>query len=117
MIATTRNIVWLAAYAVWIVALLVGLLQARSYTIANLSNTASQAEWQRFKDDARSKSGIDGPVEGPVQRKVPKPDEPPQLLLMRDYFGTCLAGTLLFGSALFAMIMIAIRGSLAKPHG
>ena len=110
------NIIWLTIYFVWTAVLVGGLFQARSYTIENLTSDASQAEWQRFKEEQRPKSGVDGPVEGPVQRRVPKPDEPPQLLLLRDYFGTCLAGTLLFGSALFVMLMVAIRGALAKPR-
>ncbi|MCG8586652.1 MAG: hypothetical protein MI757_18270 [Pirellulales bacterium] len=110
------NIGWLVAYAIWIAAFVVALLEARRYTIAHLSGAQSQADWQRFKEDARAKSGIDGPIEGPVQRKVPKPDEPPQLLLLRDYFAVCLAGTLLFGSVLFVMLMVAIRGSLSRPR-
>jgi hypothetical protein len=113
MISKT-NMIWLVAYIIWIGVLLGALFQARSYTIENLSDDASRANWLSFKQDARPKSGIDGPVEGPVQRRVPKPNEPPQLLLLRDYFGTCLAGTLIFGSALFIMIMIALRGVFAK---
>ena len=108
------NIAWLLGYVVWTSVLLVILVQARQYTLDNLSGDEARAEWQKFKLAAREQSGVDGPIEGPVLRKVPKPDEPPQLLLMRDYFGTCIAGTLLFGSALFVMLMIAFRGA-ARP--
>ena len=101
------NIAWLLGYVVWISVLLVMLVQARQYTLDNLTGEEARAEWQKFKQAAREQSGPDGPV----QRKVPKSDEPPQLILMRDYFGTCIAGTLLFGSALFVVLMIAIRGA------
>jgi hypothetical protein len=110
------NLAWLFAYLVWIGALVAALFQARAYTIENLSGDAPRADWQEFKSDTRATSGIDGPVEGPVQRKVPRPDEPPQLLLLRDYFATCLAGTFLFGSALFVMMMVALRGVFSQPR-
>ena len=109
------NIAWLFGYAVWIGALLFMLFQARQYTFDHLTSDEALADWQRVKEDAREESGIDKPVEGPVQRKVPKSDEPPQLILLRDYFGMCVAGTILFGTALFVVLMIAFRGALAKP--
>jgi hypothetical protein len=108
------NTIWLVAYVVWICLLLAALFQARDYTLEHLADETSRGQWQQFKRDTRAKTGLDGPVEGPVQRKVPRPDEPPQLLLLRDYFGTCVSGTVLFGSALFAMIMIALRGAFSR---
>jgi len=110
------NIAWLAGYVVWISVLLAVLFQARQYTLTHLASDEARAEWQKFKQAAREQSGADGPVDGPVLHKVPKSDEPPQLILMRDYFGMCIAGTLLFGSALFVVLMIALRGAVAKPR-
>ncbi len=48
----------------------------------------------------------------PVRRKAPSSDEPPALVLMRDYFGVMLSGAVLFGSLLFAVLAIALRGVL-----
>ena len=39
-------------------------------------------------------------------------DEPPSLVLMRDYFGVMMMAAIVFSSLLFATLAIAARGAL-----
>jgi hypothetical protein len=56
-------------------------LRWRESRLVALADPAVQAEWDAFRDDMRRQSGRDGPV----QRKVPKSPEPPELVWLRDY--------------------------------
>jgi hypothetical protein len=47
---------------------------------------------------------------GPVKRDVPKSEEPPALVLMRDFFGVMLAGALLFTSMLYWILAWFLTG-------
>jgi hypothetical protein len=47
----------------------------------------------------------------PVKRRPPKSPQPPALLLMRDYFGVCLALAIVLSSVLFATFMFFVRGA------
>jgi hypothetical protein len=71
--------------AVWLASLTVppAILAAwRTSRLAELAQPEVQAEWDAFRDAMRKQSGRDGPV----QRKVPKSPEPPELVWLRDYF-------------------------------
>jgi hypothetical protein len=71
--------------AVWMAALVgppLALARWRAARLVVLSQPAVQAEWDAFRDAMRRESGRDGPV----QRKVPKSAEPPELVWLRDYF-------------------------------
>lgn len=104
---------WIVGYAVLVIALVGGLIYARSEMIRTLGTPQAQAAWDQWREEAKAKSGADKqPIEGPVQRRVPKSAEPPALVLLRDYFGICLGGGLLFSSLLYFMIMFAVRGVL-----
>lgn len=81
-----RGIVVVLAAVGW-TAFVVGpplaLARWRDRRLAELSSPAVQAEWDRFRDDMRRESGS----AGPVQRKVPKSPQPPELVWLRDRFG------------------------------
>ena len=71
-------VVWLAATAGPPLA----ISRWRASWLEVLSQPAVQAEWDAFREAMRRESGRDGPV----QRKVPKSLEPPELVWLRDYF-------------------------------
>lgn len=71
-------VVWLAATAGPPLA----ISRWRASWLEVLSQPAVQAEWDTFREAMRRESGRDGPV----QRKVPKSLEPPELVWLRDYF-------------------------------
>ncbi len=103
-----NNLLWLIAYLATMAALFVGLVFVRGRVVATLSSPESLADWQRWKDETQRESGTTHV--GPVQRKPVKSDEPPALILMRDYFAAILAVALLIGSFLFGFLMIVARG-------
>jgi len=63
----------------------VALLAWREARLAEVASPAAQADWDAFRADMRRESGREGPVRGPVQRKVPKSAEPPELVWLRDH--------------------------------
>jgi hypothetical protein len=103
-----NNLLWFAAYLMTMAALILALVVVRGRVVANLSSPESLADWQRWKDETQQESGTTNV--GPVQRIPVKSDEPPALILMRDYFAAILAVALLISSFLFGFLMIVIRG-------
>ncbi len=57
-----------------------GLARWRTARLAELAAPAVQADWDAFRDAMREQSDRSGPV----QRKVPKSAEPPDLVWLRD---------------------------------
>lgn len=53
----------------------------RQQRLVVVGSPEAQAGWDAFRADMRRQSGRDGPV----QRKVPKSPEPPELVWLRDY--------------------------------
>lgn len=77
------------AIACWLAAVTVpplGLLAWRDRRLAEVASPEAQAEWDAFRDDMRKQTGRTGPV----QRKVPKSAEPPELVWLRDYLGLAI---------------------------
>ena len=73
-----------AVLAAWLVALAVPpalLVSWRDQRLAEVSSPQAQADWDAFRADMRRQSDR----AGPVQRKVPKSAEPPELVWLRDY--------------------------------
>src|SRR5262245_8605742 len=97
---------WVAVYLLLMAALVGGLFAVRSNVLSEMSSPAAEAQWQRWKAEAAKEDG----THGPVQRSVPKSNEPPLLLLMRDYFAACIAGLLLPITALYWFIAWLARG-------
>jgi hypothetical protein len=106
------NLFWLAAYLAVLGAVVWGMLYvyARRQAIATFDNPQAKREWQEDRDELRERS-----TSGPVRRKVTERDEPPALILMRDYFWRLVALSLLLASALFFVFMIALRGAFGRP--
>ncbi|MFM7207631.1 MAG: hypothetical protein ACKO4T_13300 [Planctomycetaceae bacterium] len=73
-----------AATACWLAAVVVpplALLDWRDRRLAEVAGPEAQANWDAFRADMRRQAGR----EGPVQRKVPKSAEPPELVWLRDH--------------------------------
>ena len=87
-----------------------GFFVMRRWTEDTYSNTVAQGEWQEFRD-AISDSVAGG---GPVQRRVPASEQPPGLVLLRDYFVQCLTISIILTSALFGTFAFMIRGILLQ---
>lgn len=76
--------------ALWLAAVAgppLALVAWRDHRLAEVASPEAQAEWDAFRDDMRRQSGR----EGPVQRKVPKSAEPPELVWLRDYLVLAIA--------------------------
>jgi hypothetical protein len=113
--AAWRRLTTAAVAAVWL-ALLAGppllLLREREAWLERLERPAVRADWDAFRDDMRRQSGRDGPVPGPVQRKVPKSAEPPALVWLRDHVGLAIAAWLLFVGVLGGFFCLMVAGAV-----
>lgn len=99
------TLLWGTCYVAMVVAVVWSLFSAQRWAVAELSTTEAMAEWQTWRED----------VEQRQDRRVPKSDEPPGLVLMRDYFAVCLVGSLLFTSILYWIIAWFVTGMLRAP--
>jgi hypothetical protein len=104
---------WLAAVAVPPVA----LVAWRDRRLAEVASPEAQAEWDAFRADMRRQSGR----EGPVQRKVPKSVEPPELVWLRDYLVLAIAAWItlvgVLGGFLAAIAIGLTRATSAAEDG
>ena len=103
---------WLLAYVVVLGLVVERTFYARRMALTVYGSQAAQAEWDTWRADASKMA------EGtsPVKRRVPKSPEPPALVLMRDYFGVCLALAVVLSTVLFATFAFFVRGAVgSKP--
>jgi hypothetical protein len=107
------NLLWLAAYLVVVTGVVLVMLQLRLVTLRSLDTPEAQAEWNAWREAPPNVR-----TDLPVRRHPPSSDEPPALILMRDYFPVMMAAAVVFGSLLFAAIALAARGALwrDRPH-
>jgi hypothetical protein len=105
-------------------ALVVGLLAAaavmagppwafirwRESRLVALNTPEVQADWDAFRDRMRRESGR----EGPVQRKVPKSAEPPELVWLRDYWQLAIAAWVVFVGLAAAFIALLAGNAAAS---
>jgi hypothetical protein len=101
---------WIAGYVVLFAAVFGSMLWARHTALSQLSSNESRSNWQAWRDDVREQHAGDKGVE----RRVPKSDEPPALVLMRDRFVVMLIGALLFSSVLYWIIAWFVTGILKE---
>jgi hypothetical protein len=87
----------------------------RESRLVALAAPEVQADWDSFRDRMRRESGRDGPV----QRKVPKSPEPPELVWLRDYWRLAIAAWVVFVGLGAAFIALLARGAAASTaeHG
>jgi hypothetical protein len=105
------SIGWLLAYLAVIALVVGGVNYMRSVATAVYGTAEAQTEWDTWRDDVKELEK----QPYPVKRRVPKSVEPPALVLMRDYFGVCLAVAVVLSSVLFGTFMVLARGAMANP--
>jgi hypothetical protein len=101
---------WLAAYVVVLALVVGGVSYMRLVAMAVYGTAEAQTEWDVWRSDAKKLA--EQPY--PVKRRVPKSVEPPALVLMRDYFGVCLAVAVVLSSVLFGTFMMLVRGAMGN---
>jgi hypothetical protein len=102
---------WLIGYLAIVTAVAGSLIWLRRGVLAEFSTPESIADWQAWREDVRQQQA----TPGPVQRRIPKSEEPPALVLMRDYFGVSITGALFFTSILYWIIAWFVTGALRSP--
>jgi hypothetical protein len=107
-----RWLPWLVAYAAVQAAVVVATFKARDWAIEQLATPKSQADWQTWRDDVKRQQG----QPGPIQRRVPKSNEPPALVLMRDHFGVSFVAAVLFSTILYWVFAWFVTGVM-RPSG
>jgi len=105
------KLIWLSLYVILILAITWGLFRARQDALISLGTEQAHGNWQEWRDVANEQSG----GAGPVQRRVPKSDEPPGLVLLRDHFATSWLILAVLTSIVFATLIWMIRGVLLGP--
>jgi hypothetical protein len=99
----------LALVVAWAAALsLPPLLLARwrAERLVQLADPQVQAEWTAFREAMQKQTDRSGPV----QRKVPKSVEPPELVWLRDYFWLAVAAWVVLGGVLGGFLALAVLG-------
>ena len=107
-----RNVSWLGVFVTLILVLTWGLLRARHNALIALGTEQAQGNWQQWRDAASQQTS----TAGPVQRQVPKSEEPPALVLLRDHFATSWLILAVLTSLVFATLIWMIRGVFAGPR-
>src|SRR3954451_2862668 len=97
---------WIAGYVVLVAAVVGTMFWIRQWAVPDLSSPKSISQWQVWREDVREQQANRGPVE----RRVPKSDEPPALVLMRDYFTVLMFGAILFSSMLYWIMAWFVTG-------
>ena len=112
-LATKANLTWLVVYLATIAALVFIILETRQRTLASFDTDEQRGYWTHWKSEAQQ---VGQSHKNPVEHPEPKADEPPALLLMRDHFPVVMTAGVLFGSLLFGMTMVVLRGIFAPKR-
>ena len=99
-------LLWLAAYALVMVALAATLVYARRQVVAQLSSPQALADWQAWKAETERQAK----QPGASARRPVRSDEPPALVLLRDHFAPIMALSLTVATFLFGFTMLVVRG-------
>lgn len=89
------------AIVVWL------LFLARARVIEALANPQAQADWQQWKAEVIQQQAD---PKSPIRRHPPQSDQPPGLILMRDYFGIVVAMSVAIATLLFGFLGLVLRG-------
>ncbi len=101
---------WIIGYVALAGAVVGSMFWARHTVLTEFSTPESIADWRAWREDVRQQQANLGPVE----RRVPKSEEPPALVLMRDYFIVSLMGATFFTSLLYWVVAWFVTGALSS---
>ncbi len=99
--------------ALWLAILIgppVAFLRWREGRLAELKAPQIQADWDGFRAAMQRESGRTGPV----QRKVPKSVEPPELVWLRDYPALAVTAWITFVGILGGFVALLAVGMLRE---
>src|SRR6187200_3149150 len=105
-----RLLPWLLVGYAILVGVVVGAMIWAKQSVAQLATPESITDWQTWRADVQDQKSHPGPVE----RRVPKSDEPPALVLLRDNFTALMFGALLFSSVLYWIIAWFVIGIMTS---
>ena len=88
----------------------VAFVKWREGRLAELTAPAIQADWDGFRAAMQRESGRTGPV----QRKVPKSAEPPELVWLRDYPALAVTAWVAFVGILGGFVGLLALGMLGE---
>jgi len=103
---------WMPLYLGLVAGVGAGMWYGRQKALDLYGTPAAEKEWRDWVEATRKHEG-----EGPVKRRVPESPQPPALILMKDYFGVCLAGALLLSSALYWTFAFMLQGAFFVRTG
>ena len=98
----------------WLASLVVPpvlLLRWRETRLRELATAGVQADWEGFREDMRAQSGRSGPV----QHKVPRSAEPPELVWLRDYPALAVIAWVTFAGVLGGFLALVVAGIVRSP--
>lgn len=78
----------------------------REQRLAELAEPEARRGWETFRQDMRRQSGGDGPV----QRKVPRSAEQPELVWLRDHATLAVVAWMTFGGLLAGILAALVLG-------
>lgn len=87
-----------------------GMYRARNWALAELSSPESIQAWQEWKIDVEKQQERPGPV----KRRPIKANEPPHLILLRDYFGAALIASLVVAVFIYGFAVLVLGGLRGK---
>jgi hypothetical protein len=97
-------------------ALLAGVLwAARTQTLASLSSPQAAADWQDWERIKRERQAAQAAANPAIQRRERKPsDEPPHLVILRDYFPGVLVSLAIVMTAFYVFLWNVVVGVLTS---
>jgi len=111
-----RTLLGAVLLGLWMLALIgppLALARWREGRLAELTAPGVKAEWDAFRADMRRQSNRSGPV----QRKVPKSPEPPELVWLRDFFPLAVVAWLMLAGVLGGfLVFVAFGATRAGPR-
>lgn len=100
---------WLLGYVALLVTIVFTMFRERASVLSEYSTQPELTAWQNWREDEKQRQT----TPGPVIRKVPKSEEPPALVLMRDYFKVSLFGATFFTSLLYWIMAWFVTGAFS----
>ena len=104
------DFLWLTLWIALLAAVAAAMFYVR-YSVLQSASVQTQREWEAWRESVKEGQGQDAPV----QRRVPKSEEPPAIVLLRDHFTVCLIIALVLSSVLFGTFLFLVRGVMHSP--
>jgi hypothetical protein len=104
------DLLWLTVLIAMLAAVAGGMFRVRD-SVLRSADAESQEAWEEWRASVREEQGDPGPV----QRRVPRSEEPPALVLLRDHFAVCLAIALVLSAVLVGTFVLFARGVMNSP--